>query len=116
VNEVNNVPGPSFGTVVLRVILTVFAYGAFLASSTSAQDLERTPIYLLASDELPKEILRGANYRVKETVINDGLVNSYELQTLYGPLKVEGTAFLLKRINELRALQQIEQLKGRMSI
>jgi len=112
VNEVNNVPGPSFGTVVLRVILTVFAYGAFLASSTSAQDLERTPIYLLASDELPKEILRGANYRVKETVINDGLVNSYELQTLYGPLKVEGTAFLLKRINELRALQQIEQLKG----
>jgi len=94
------------------VILTLFACGVLLASSTSAQDLERTPIYLLASDELPKEILRGANYRVKDSVINDGLVNIYELETLYGPLKVEGTVFLLKRISELRALRQIEQLRG----
>ena len=96
----------------LRVMLTLFAWGAFLASLASAQILERTPIYLLAADELPKEILRGANYRVKDAVINDGLVNIYELETLYGPLKVEGTVFLLKRINELRALQQIEQLRG----
>ena len=96
----------------LRVMLTLFACGAFLASSASAQDLERTPIFLLAADELPKEMLKGANYRVKDAVINDGLVNIYELETLYGPLKVEGTAFLLKRISELRALQQIEQLKG----
>jgi len=94
------------------VILTLFACGVFLASSTSAQDLERTPIYLLASEELPKEILRGANYRVKDAVINDGLVNIYELETLYGPLKVEGTVFLLKRISELRALRQIDQLRG----
>ena len=111
-NEVNNVPGSSFRTAVLRVLLALFACGVFLASSASAQDLERTPIFLLAADELPREILKGANYRVKDAVINDGLVNIYELQTLYGPLKVEGTVFLLKRISELRALQQIEQLKG----
>jgi len=92
--------------------LTLFACGAFLASSASAQDLERTPIYLLAADELPKELLKGANYRVKDGVINDGLVNIYELQTLYGSLKVESTVFLLKRISELRALRQIEQLRG----
>ena len=112
VNELNNVPGPGFRTVALRVMLTLFACGVFLASSASAQLLERTPIFLLAADELPKEMLRGANYRVKDTVINDGLVNIYELETLYGPLKVEGTAFLLKRISELRALHQIEQLRG----
>jgi hypothetical protein len=94
------------------VILTLFACGVFLASSASAQDLERTPISLLAADELPKEILRGGNYRVRDAVINDGLVNIYDLETLYGPLRVEGKALLLKRIIELRALQQIEQLKG----
>jgi hypothetical protein len=90
----------------------LYACGTFLASSASAQDLERTPIYLLAADELPKGILKGVNYRVKDAVINDGLVNVYELETVYGTLKVEGTVFLLKRINELRALQRIEQLRG----
>jgi hypothetical protein len=93
-------------------MLTLFACGAFLVSSASAQNLEWTPILLLAADELSKEMLRGANYRVKDRVINDGLVNIYELETLYGPLRVEGTAFLLKRIGELRVLHQIEQLKG----
>jgi hypothetical protein len=112
VNESDNVPGPSSRTVALRVMLILFACGSFLASSASAQILERTPIVLLAADELPKELLKGANYRVKEAVTNDGLVNIYELETLYGPLKVEGTVFLIKRISELRALQQIEQLKG----
>ena len=96
----------------LRVMLTLFACGAFLASLASAQNLEWTPIFLVAADELPREMLKGANFRVKDRVINDGLVNIYELETLYGPLRVEGTAFLLKRISELRALHQIEQLKG----
>ena len=35
-----------------------------------------------------------------------------ELETLYGPSKVEGTALLLKRTSELKVIHQMEQLKG----
>jgi len=82
-----------------------------LVSGALSQDFQRTPILLRASDVLPKHLLSGSNYRIKEAVINDGFINIYDLDTLYGPLKVESTALLLKRINELRGLQRIEALK-----
>ena len=56
-------------------------------------------------------MLIGPNYRIKDAVINDGLVNTYELDTLYGPVKVESTALLVKRIGELNALAKIEEIK-----
>ena len=78
----------------------------------SAKDFQKTPVKLQASEILPKDLLSGSNYKVKEAVKNDGLVNTYELETNYGSLAVESTALLLIRINELRALQKMEQLKG----
>jgi hypothetical protein len=56
-------------------------------------------------------MLFGSNYRIKEAVINDGMVNTYELDTLYGPVKVESTALLVKRIGELNALAKVEEIK-----
>ena len=61
---------------------------------------------------LPRELLSGQNYTVRETVKSDGLVNVYEVDTQYGNIKVESTVLLLKRINELRALVKIEALQG----
>jgi hypothetical protein len=71
-----------------------------------SQDFERVPIVLSASEVLPRDLLTGPNYTVKDVVISDGLINIYELDTLYGPLKVESTALLLKRISELKAINQ----------
>jgi hypothetical protein len=76
-----------------------------------SQDFQRVPIILRASEVLPRELLSGPNYTVREMVRNDGFVNIYELDTQYGPLKVESTALVLKRVNELRALSKIEDLK-----
>jgi len=42
---------------------------------------------------------------------NDGFVNIYELDTTYGPVTVESTALLMIRLNEIKALQRMEQLK-----
>ena len=47
-----------------------------------------------------------------EAITNDGVVSTYELDTSYGPVKVESTVLLLKRIGELRALHKMEQLQG----
>lgn len=83
-----------------------------LVSTALAQNFQNVPIILRASDVLPRNLLSGPNYTIREMVRNDGMVNAYELDTQYGPLKVESTALLLKRVAELKALSKIEELKG----
>lgn len=76
-----------------------------------SQDLQHTPIYLRASEVIPSQWLKGHNYMVREKITNDGVVSTYELETVYGPLIVESTVLLLKRIHELRALHKMEVLQ-----
>jgi hypothetical protein len=85
--------------------------GSIIVSPAASQQFQKTPIILLASEVLPRSMLIGPNYRIKDAVVNDGLVNTYELDTLYGPVKVESTALLVKRIGELNALAKIEEIK-----
>ena len=104
-----------FKTWTKAVILT--SLGLFLGvlvfpSAGDAGSFQKTPITLRASEVLPKVLLSGPNYKVEAAVKNDGLVNTYELETKYGPLTVESTTLMLIRINELRALHKMEQLKG----
>ena len=97
---------------VLLLSLGLFLSVLVLPSAGVAENFQKTPITLRASKILPKALLSGSNFKVNESVKNDGLVNTYALETKYGPLKVESTARLLIRINELRALQKMEQLKA----
>ena len=86
--------------------------GMGFVSMAEGQDFQNVPISLKASEVLPKDLLSGPNYTIKETVKSDGMVNIYGLDTQYGPLTVESTALLFKRVGELRALSKIEELKG----
>ena len=61
---------------------------------------------------IPVELLEGPNYRMDPQVVNDGLVNTYRLETRYGIMTVEGTPLLIERLNELHALSRIEKLEG----
>jgi hypothetical protein len=99
--------------IALGVLLSL--WGAGLVSPSRAQEFQNVPIFLRASDVLPREILSGPNYVVRETVRNDGLVNTYDIETQGGLLTVESTDLLLKRIAELNALWKLQELKG-MSI
>jgi hypothetical protein len=100
--------------VFLSCVLLVLALlsGAVFVSPALSQEFQKVPIILRASDVLPRELLSGPNYTVREAVKSDGLINVYEVDTSYGPIKVESTALVLKRINELRALVKIEALQG----
>jgi hypothetical protein len=101
----------NFNVVLLGALAVLCVMGGTSASSAASQDFQKTPIVLLASEALPRSLLVGSNYRIKEAVVNDGMVNTYELDTLYGPVKVESTALLIKRIGELNALAKIEEIK-----
>jgi len=83
-------------------------------SSAQAQEVSGPNALLMNLDAIgmvPPDMRAGTSYTVSDTVWNDGLVNTYQVQTVYGPLNVESTALLYKRIAELKALQQIEELK-----
>jgi hypothetical protein len=81
------------------------------AGAASAPTLRNPPIILKASIVLPKSMLAGPGFSVEPSVENDGFVNIYRLRTEYGPLRVESTALLMERINELQALRHMEELK-----
>ena len=85
--------------------------GSVFASTALSEEFQKTPVLLQASNVLPGELIQGPNYAIRPTVISDGFINTYDLDTSYGPLKVESTALLLKRIGELKAIARIEQLK-----
>ena len=97
------------GGVIFLLALSVC--GMVFVSTAESQEFQKVPIILRASEVLPKDLLLGPNYKVVETVKNDGFVNTYELDTLYGPVRVESTALLMKRIGELNALVKIEEIK-----
>src|SRR5271157_2538668 len=98
--------------VVLCTIIALATCGSGFASAALSEEFQKTPVFLQASDVLPGALIQGPNYTVRATVISDGFINTYDLDTNYGPLRVESTALLFKRIGELKALAQIEQLKN----
>ena len=76
-----------------------------------SQGFQKAPITLKASEIIPGPWLKGPNYTIREWVSSDGVTSTYELDTLYGPLTVESTVLLLKRMHELRALYKMEELQ-----
>lgn len=93
------------------IIVTFFLSGMVFAKASDVSELQKPPIILKASDVLPGEILNGPNYQIEPVVENDGFINTYKLKTDYGPLTVKSTELLMIRIQELKALKQIEKVK-----
>ncbi len=98
-------------TGVLMAFISLFFGVLVFSAQESEPGFESVPIMLKSSDLLPADIMSGDNYRLEETVKNDGLINTYQLTTNYGPMEMESTEALLMRINELNALHHMEQLK-----
>ena len=93
---------------------TIIVLALTLMTQAGAESLpmvQTPPIMIHASEVLPEGILVGPGYRIKDNVLNDGFINTYELESIYGLLKVESTALLMIRLNEIKALKRMEELK-----
>lgn len=95
--------------VLAAVLMTAMVWFGNASAEAAAANVE-TPISLEAKDIVPANLLRGENYVIEERVQNDGLVNTYHLTTNYGPLTAEGTAELMIRISELKAMNAMEKM------
>ncbi len=92
------------------VLISVALLGT--TSVSGSQDYMQTPIILKAKDILPQDLLQGENYKIKNEVKNDGIFNTYQLDTDYGQITVESDSILMIRIAELRALKAMEELQS----
>lgn len=94
----------------MKIILLLLLF--LLPTAVLAESDYETPPDLKASDVLPPEMVVGPNHKVEEKVENDGFLNHYVVNSKWGQLEVVSTATLRKRIHELNAMAEMEQLKG----
>ncbi len=80
-------------------------------ASAAAERYESLPI-LKASRILPSGLLAGKYYRVQETVRNDGYMNTYTIESDFGPFKAPSTAFLRIRVHEIDAIAAMSAVRG----
>lgn len=90
-----------------------FSFQTVLPSqiAASAVQIQTPPIHLQASQIIYQNLLRGPNYWVEENIKNDGFINTYTLQTSYGPLVIESTELLKIRQGELLAVEHMEKMR-----
>src|SRR3954468_13733790 len=60
-----------------------------------------------AANFVPAELMKGTLHLVRPMAANDGLINTYFLDTHDGVIEVTGTAALAVRIHELYALDYL---------
>jgi hypothetical protein len=81
-----------------------------LAGKPAAAEVTETPPVLAATTLLPDAVLVGPNHSVDDKVENDGYLNIYTLHSPKGDLRVESTALLYARIQELNAAAAMNQV------
>jgi hypothetical protein len=77
-------------------------------AGASAQAFENPPSFNAAKIPGIKRV--GPNYTIRNPVRSDGILRVYVLTTPYGELTVNGDEMLRMRINELRALAELEKV------
>ncbi len=81
--------------------------GAFVllsAGAATAQQIHEAQAVFRASASLPGQSLAGPNYRIEETVQNDGFMNRYTVTVAGKPYTVDSNALMRIRLSELKAL------------
>ena len=99
--------------IVMSARITAALMALVWAAPIGAQtmpEFEAPPVFH-TSELFPGIVLTGSNYRIEEWVHNDGYLNVYQLTTPYGTFDVKSTALLNIRLQELHAIQQMEEIE-----
>jgi hypothetical protein len=97
-------------TFLLFAFLLVTLFQLPIPSDAAAPKFE-VPSNVRASDILPPELISGANYRVRSTVVSYGYMHTYTVDSDFGVFEVTGDFALRKLIREIRAIAQLREVK-----
>lgn len=82
------------------------------AQQAPPESVFETPPIIRASEILSPALLKSPHHSVGEKVTTQGYANSYLLTTKAGSTGVSGTSFLVMRIREAAAIDEISKIKG----
>ena len=105
----NSIRSPIVRSANITAALMVLVWAAPIGAQTMLE-FEAPPVFH-TSKLFPGIVLTGSNYRIEEWVHNDGYLNVYRLTTPYGTFDVKSTALLNIRLQELHAIQQMEEIE-----
>jgi len=63
------------------------------------------------TEVLPADLIEGERYNVASPVTNDGFTNHYTIYSDFGTFEAPSDAFARERINEIRAMAKIEEIR-----
>ena len=100
----------SFGSAVAALVPLALLV---LPAPAPAQAVENPPTFNAAKIPGIKRV--GENYTIRNPVHSDGILRVYVLDTPYGEFTVNGDEMLRMRINELKALAELEKVSTSQS-
>jgi hypothetical protein len=92
-----------------KVVLPLLAITASFAAAL-AQPSYEVPPTVRATELVPAEILSGLKYTVDATVPTDGFMGIYRIHSDFGDFECVGREMLYTRIDEIRALVDLERV------
>lgn len=81
-----------------------------VSSATASADFE-VPSTLNASNILPRELISGPHYQVREKVVSYGYMHNYVVDSDYGVFEVTGDSALRKLVKEIGAIAALQEVK-----
>ena len=90
-----------------RPSFTLLAFASAALAVAAAYEGPRT---FKASEVLKPAQVKGPHFQVAKAVPTEGYFYLFSIKTDYGPMEAEGTSLLLTRLNEVRALAQLDEV------
>ena len=90
-----------------RTAFTVVALS--LAMTVAAADYE-APRDRSAKELLPKAMLKGPSYKIRDVVATDGYTHRWKVDSDYGPFEADGDGALRKLIREIHAIGELRKV------
>lgn len=93
------------------LVASAFSFSVTAAVSATAAPRYEVPGFQAASEVLPRELIAGPHYRVRDKVISYGYMRHYSVDSDFGPFQVSGDFALRKLIKEIGAIASLQQVK-----
>src|SRR5512144_1268082 len=90
-----------------RSSVTLVALASTALALAAAYEGPRT---FKASEVLKPAQVKGPHFQVADAVPTEGYFHEFSITTDYGPMDAEGMSLLLTRLNEVRALAELDNV------
>ena len=83
----------------------------FFGVCFAGQQTYEIPKILGTKDIVPKDILKSDLYTIENDVVTHGYTNTYQINSNFGKFTAHGNEMLVQRIQEIRAIQELDKFK-----